>query len=113
MIVYSGNKAPFQKDAINGVLARRIDETFRSFGMPKESYAEYKSWENSLPQMGLVLSDPRIDNEVQVALEYQIPLTSKRVDFMVGRSDGIPVEKTIFSLEERNERLLKILKLSG
>ena len=88
MIVYSGNKYSFQRDAINGVLARRIDETFSSLGIPKESYAEFKSWENSLPQMGLIISDPRIDNKVQVALEYQIPLTSKRVDFMVGGSDG-------------------------
>ena len=29
------------------------------------------------------------------------------------KTNRIPVEKTIFSLEERNERLLKILKLSG
>ena len=51
MIVYSGNKASFQRDALNGILARRIDETFRSLGIPKESYAEFKSWENSLPRI--------------------------------------------------------------
>ena len=38
--------------------------------------------------MALILSDSRIDDDVQVAIEYQIPFTSKRVDFMVGGSDG-------------------------
>lgn len=102
MIVYSGNKASFQRDAINGVLARRIDETFRSLGIPKESYAEFKSWENSLPQMGMIISDKRIDDLVQVALEYQIPLTSKRVDFMVGGSDGKRDNVVIVELKQWN-----------
>ena len=88
MIVYSGTKSTFQRDAINGVIANKIDELFKEFGVGKESYAEFNSWKNSLPQMALIISDNRIDNEVQVAIEYQIPLTSKRVDFMLGGNDG-------------------------
>lgn len=100
MIVYSGNKASFQRDAMNGNLARKIDETFTSIGIPRESYSEFKSWENSLPRMGLIISDPRIDDRVQVALEYQIPLTSKRVDFMVGGSDGSRDNVVIVELKQ-------------
>ncbi len=88
MLVYSGTKSTFQKDAINGIIANKIDSLFAEFGISHESYAEFTSWKNSLPQMALILADPRIDNNVQVAIEYQIPLTSKRVDFMVGGNSG-------------------------
>ncbi len=88
MLVYSGTKKSFQQDAINGVIANKIESLFLEFGIRHESYAEFTSWKNSLPQMALILADSRIDNDVQVAIEYQIPLTSKRVDFMVGGNDG-------------------------
>ena len=87
MIVYSGSKASFQRDLINGVIAEKIEDMFISFGIPKESRAEYRSWENSLPKIGMIISNRKIADEVQVALEYQIPLTSKRVDFMIGADD--------------------------
>ncbi len=38
--------------------------------------------------MAMILSDSMIPDDCQVAIEYQIPLTSKRVDFMVGGNDG-------------------------
>ena len=100
MIVYSGNKKSFQTDAINGVIAQKLDETFLALGLPKESRAEYRAFENSLPRMALILGDNRIDNQVQVALEYQIPLTSKRVDFMVGGSNGINDNVVIVELKQ-------------
>lgn len=84
MLIYSGTKESFQKDVVNGVIANKIDSLFYEFDIRHESLAEFNSWKNSLPQMALILSDNRIDKDVQVAIEYQIPLTSKRVDFMVG-----------------------------
>ena len=50
--------------------------------------------------MGLAISDRRIDDDVQVALEYQIPLTSKRVDFMIGGSDGVRDNVVIVELKQ-------------
>lgn len=100
MLVYSDSKASFQRDSLNGVIAQRIDELFAQFGIQKESYAEFNSWKNSLPQMALILSDYRIADDVQVAIEYQIPLTSKRVDFMVGGSDGTNDNVVITELKQ-------------
>lgn len=100
MIVYSGTKANFQRDVINGVIANKLDSLFVSFGINRESAAEFNSWKNSLPQMGMIVSNNRIDNDVQVALEYQIPLTSKRVDFMVAGSDGIKDNVVIVELKQ-------------
>lgn len=88
MIVYSGNKASFQRDAINGIIANRMDNLFSTLGIGRESYAEFKSWQFSLPQIASIIADKRIDDNVQIALEYQIPLTSKRVDFMIAGSNG-------------------------
>ncbi len=88
MIVYSGNKVQFQTDVMNGVIADKLDSLFSDLGFSRESKQEFESWKNSLPRIGMVLSNSHIDDNVQVALEYQIPLTSKRVDFMVAGSDG-------------------------
>ena len=100
MLVYSGTKSSFIRDAINGVIANKIDSLFAEFGIAHESRAEFTSWKNSLPQMALIVSDYRIDNDVQVAIEYQIPLTSKRVDFMVGGSDGVNDNIVIAELKQ-------------
>ncbi len=100
MIVYSGTKKSFQRDTVNGIIASRLDSLFADLGITRESYAEFRSWKESLPRMGLIVSDRRIDDDVQVALEYQIPLTSKRVDFMVGGSDGLRDNVVIVELKQ-------------
>lgn len=100
MIVYSGTKKTFQEDIISGEVANRLDRLFKTLGLGKESYAEFRSWKASLPRIGLIIADRRIDDEVQVALEYQIPLTSKRVDFMVGGSDGTSDNVVIVELKQ-------------
>lgn len=100
MIVYSGNKRQFQKDVMNGVIANRLDSLFTQFGISRESYSEFNSWKASLPQMGIIIADNRISDDVQVALEYQIPLTSKRVDFMVAGSDGTRDNVVIVELKQ-------------
>ncbi|MCR5457617.1 MAG: DUF2075 domain-containing protein [Clostridiales bacterium] len=95
MIVYEGNKRTFIEDVSNGVMVRKIEEMFNKLGIRKEQQAEMNSWKNSLPRMGNIISDSRIDDDVDVAVEYQIPFTSCRVDFMVAgqneKSDNVVV----------------------
>ena len=100
MIVYCGTKKGFRMDAVNGVIAERIETMFSALGIGRESFAEYNSWKNSLPQMALIIQDERIADDVQVALEYQIPLTSKRVDFMVGGTNGINDNIVVIELKQ-------------
>lgn len=100
MIVYSGSKLQFQKDVINGAIANRLDELFVQFGIGRESRAEFNSWVSSLPRISLIISDRRIPDDVQVALEYQIPLTSKRVDFMIAGNDGAKDNVVIVELKQ-------------
>lgn len=100
MIVYSGTIETFLDDNLNGCIAERIDQLFRDFGIRHESNAEFRSWENSLSRMSQVLNNDKIDKNVKVAIEYQIPLTSKRVDFMIGGSDGKQDNIVIIELKQ-------------
>ena len=45
--------------------------------------AEFHSWENSLNYMYKVLNDDAIPSDAGIAIEFNIPQTSKRVDFMI------------------------------
>lgn len=83
MIVYNQTKKSFQRDVFNGVIARNIENLFERLGISGGQEAEYRSWKESLPRMSSILDDDRIQDDVQIAIEFQIPLTSKRVDFMI------------------------------
>lgn len=58
-------------------------KTLREKGLSGGSASEINSWNNSLHFMKDVLDDSYFDNECQVVIEYNIPQTSKRVDFMI------------------------------
>ena len=89
MIVYSGTKKQFNSDAMNGVIARKVDDLFMKYGIPRANISQFNAFRNSLTRMALVMAaTSQIDDEVQIAVEYQIPLTSKRVDLMIAGSDG-------------------------
>lgn len=88
MIVYEGSKKTFLDDVSNGLMVRKIEDMFYMLRIRKEQQAEMNSWKNSLPRMGNIISDSRINDDVDIAVEFQIPFTSKRVDFMVaGKND--------------------------
>jgi DUF2075 family protein len=48
---------------------------------------EYNSWQNSMQFMRNIVDDSDIDDEVRICIEYNIPLTSKRVDFIIAGAD--------------------------
>lgn len=49
---------------------------------------EFRAWDNSLQHMYKVLNDVNIPNDAGIAIEYNIPQTSKRVDFIISGFDG-------------------------
>ena len=83
MIVYEGTKKTFLNDLDNGELISKIEYLFTQLGIRKEQHSELVSWKNSLPRMAYICTDSRIDENVEIAIEFQIPFTSKRVDFMI------------------------------
>lgn len=49
--------------------------------------SEKRSFRNSLPAIANALRNTNIPDDVQVALEYKIPLTNRRIDFMIAGAD--------------------------
>ncbi len=87
MIIYENTKGGFINDIRRGNIAGKIQAEFARHNLGHNNDAEYRAWNNSLMHMRNVLDDDDISDEVNVAIEYQIPLTSKRVDFMVAGED--------------------------
>ena len=88
MLIYSGTKGQFSRDVISNMIAPKIEREFRMRGLSHDNHAEYTSWENSLREMHSILNVPEFPDDIQVAVEYQIPQTSKRVDFLIAGSDS-------------------------
>ena len=62
------------------------DEIITAMGR-NVSDSERRSFSNSLPRIKDVLELCDLPEDVEVALEYRIPLTDRRVDFMIAGSD--------------------------
>lgn len=87
MIIYENTKGGFVNDVKNGFIAQRIENEFLKHNISHNNDAEYRSWANSLMFMRNIVDDDEISDDVKLAIEYQIPLTSKRVDFLIAGSD--------------------------
>ena len=87
MIIYQNTKGGFLEDVRNNLIAFKIEEEFKKHHINHNNDSEFRSWANSLQYMRNVLDDGDISNECKLAIEYQIPLTSKRVDFLISGVD--------------------------
>ena len=87
MIIYENTKGGFIDDIRNGFIADIIEESFHKKNLSHSNKAEFKAWSNSLMFMRNVLDDNEVSDDCSLAIEYQIPLTSKRVDFLIAGTD--------------------------
>lgn len=87
MIVYNASKRLFVEDVRCGYIADKILAQIRAKGLCAGQDREFESWHNSMQFMRNVVDDPAIDDEVEIAIEYNIPQTSKRVDFIILGAD--------------------------
>lgn len=86
MIVYVSNKKEFMDAVENDKIAMEIDSYFKN-KIGKSNYREFKSWDNSMLYMYKVLNSLKIDENCGIAIEYKIPSTSKRIDFIISGVD--------------------------
>ena len=87
MIVYSDNLERFCLDVDSGLISERIIAEFENRGFSMSNVSEIRSWDNSLLHMKNVLDIKEIPKDIHVAIEYKIPNTSNRVDFMISGYD--------------------------
>lgn len=87
MIVYEATKSEFLEDVFHDELVNNICNNYNS-KIGKINEREVRSWDNSMQYMYRVLNDNEIPSDAGVAIEFKIPHTSRRVDFLISGRDG-------------------------
>ena len=83
MLIYNGLKSDFMSDTENDVLETKLYDAIKNKMNRSTGLSELNSWRNSLKEMYITLNDSNIPSDAGVAIEYNIPQTSKRVDFLI------------------------------
>lgn len=82
MIIYEALKKNFVEDVREDVLVTKLYNQYQE-KIGQTSLNEIRSWNNSLVRMRDVIDDVAIPDNSGIAIEFNIPYTSKRVDFIV------------------------------
>lgn len=105
MQLYAGSSGQFIDDAVQNQIARKLEASFFDYYRYKPSPGEVKSWQNSLSRMCMVLQHGGFKDQ-GVILEYQLPLSSKRLDCMVtGHSRDSGANGVIVELKQWDDVL--------
>lgn len=83
MIVYQATKEDFSNDVLSDRIETKIHDFFRKHLHHGTSKNEIASWKNSMSYMDRVLNDSSIPDDCGVAIEYQLPQSAKRIDFIL------------------------------
>ncbi|NLA33412.1 MAG: DUF2075 domain-containing protein [Tenericutes bacterium] len=83
MLVYEGIKSSFIGDVDLNKIADKIHDKFQEAFKKKTTISEYNSWKQSMYRMRGVLADDGIPDNAGVAIEFNIPHTSNRIDFLL------------------------------
>jgi DUF2075 family protein/DNA replication protein DnaC len=87
MIVYSEKKSKFHDDIFSNNISGIILDKYESATGGRVGESELLSWSNSLQYMDRVLNDSVIPDEAGISIEYHIPRTTKRIDFIITGQD--------------------------
>ena len=88
LIVYHNDVKNFIIDVKSNQIGSIIKENMNQRNLYSGNSSEYFSWVNSMNFIRNVVDDDHIPKDAQVAIEYQIPQTAKRVDFIISGNDG-------------------------
>ncbi len=87
MIIYQADKERFLNNVISNEIHEIIELTYKNKTGRSVAPNEIRSWEQSLRYMGAILDDEQIPKDVGISIEYAIPQTSKRIDFIITGQD--------------------------
>lgn len=88
MIVYQSTKNGFLENVLSNTIDQMILNAYFEKTGKKVGESEIRSWQESMRYMGALLMDKEIPQDAGVTIEYQIPQTSKRVDFILTGQDA-------------------------
>ena len=95
MIVYQEAKKQFLHDVRLDLIEDKIEQKVRERLHKKTASNESMSWMNSMQYMYKVMEDKSIPDESMIAIEYRIPNSNKRVDFIVSGEDQMGRESAV------------------
>lgn len=87
MIVYQNTKSGFLDDVLTNDISNIIHAAYFEKIGRYTSKNEVLSWTNSMMRMNTILVDEEIPNDAGISIEFHIPLTSKRIDFIISGAD--------------------------
>lgn len=83
MLVYVSTKTEFLADVRSDIIDEKILALFQRHLGRSTNKSEITSWRNSMRYMRDVLADEEIPSDSGVAIEYTLPQTAKRIDFIL------------------------------
>ncbi|MGN7726064.1 DNA/RNA helicase domain-containing protein [Luteimonas sp. 22616] len=83
MIIYQGTRSGFLHDTDNRDIEDVVSQAYLATTGKYVPHAEIRAWRESLGQMAKVLRDEEMPDDMGVGIEYGIPQTSKRIDFIL------------------------------
>ncbi|MFD1928860.1 DNA/RNA helicase domain-containing protein [Sporosarcina siberiensis] len=98
MIIYNEPSSNFLEHILENKIGYVLEQNVKKYMNKSISASELRSWENSLPQMAKVLRDADLKDNTHILLEYNLPSTEKRIDFLIaghdkkGRRNAVIVE---------------------
>jgi DUF2075 family protein len=110
VIVYQASKAQFLSDAFERDIQDVVEVAYKFRTGRGVGPSEVSSWKESLVYMAKALNDPSIPGDASVAIEYGIPQSGKRIDFILagqagdGSASVVIVELKQWSSAERTDR---------
>jgi len=87
VIIYNSTREAFSRDVLTNRIGDKVLAAFESRLGHRTSPGEIASWQNSLQFMNGVLMLGDVPADAGVAIEYRVPLTSRRVDFILTGAD--------------------------
>ncbi|OXM13912.1 DUF2075 domain-containing protein [Paenibacillus herberti] len=87
MIVYSSSVEQFKEDVAENRIAPTIETAYISKLGKRPAQSEWRAWNNSMQFMDKVIRNSKVADDCGVLIEYNIPSTSKRIDFVIAGHD--------------------------
>jgi len=103
MLLYQGTTESFETETRTNAIVDRLTQNFKAQAGYAPSDSERRAWQNSLRAMAFVTMSSGLKGH-GVAIEYSLPGTSKRLDFMVtGYAPGGVKSAVIVELKQWEE----------
>lgn len=101
MIIYQASKKEFLAHAFTDDIEHVVLQQMRSVANQGAAQPQVAAWKHSLMEMAKVLYDREIPDDAGVAIEYQLPQSAKRIDFLItGRDDENRAKVVIVELKQ-------------